>query len=167
MPISHAATHGAVSIVSSSRLCHTLQLGCRLTRTNYLLFNGLSFIRAFHVLVSTKTSARQCGASCTGTADWQYSTWLLFVLVQNCITIAVIGTSSLVKATTCNICTKLFLMDIGLGGNIFVKNIKTLGFLAEHNWFTHLWQPCFIYNCNLTLDFPDNPHSKHASEICH
>ena len=50
-----------------------------------------------------------------------------------------------------------FLMDVGLGGNIFTKNFNSLGFLAEHNWFKHLWQLCFIYNCDLTLDFPDNP----------
>ena len=48
-------------------------------------------------------------------------------------------------------------MDVGLGGNIFTKNFNSLGFLAEHNWFKHLWQLCFLYKCDLTLDFPDNP----------
>ena len=50
-----------------------------------------------------------------------------------------------------------FLMDVGLGGNIFTRNYNTLGFLAEHCWFKHLWRLCHMYGVSLTINFPENP----------
>ena len=50
-----------------------------------------------------------------------------------------------------------FLMDVGLGGNIFTQNYNTLGFLAEHCWFKHLWRLCHMYGVSLTINFPENP----------
>ena len=50
-----------------------------------------------------------------------------------------------------------FLMDVGLDGNIFDKNYNVLGYLAEHSWFEHTWQLCHMFQCKLTLQFPENP----------
>ena len=49
-----------------------------------------------------------------------------------------------------------FLMDVGLGGNVFRRNYNTLGFLAENSWFKHLWQLCHLYGVALTINFPEN-----------
>ena len=49
-----------------------------------------------------------------------------------------------------------FLMDVGLGKNVFTRNDKTLGFLAEHCWFKHLWELCHLYGITLTINFQEN-----------
>ena len=43
---------------------------------------------------------------------------------------------------------KVFLMDIGIGGNIFNRDYMSLEYLTKHSWFKHLWQLCNKFNCN-------------------
>ena len=47
-----------------------------------------------------------------------------------------------------------FLMDIGLGGNIFDRNYESLQYLAENSWFKHLWRLCHQFDCKLEISFP-------------
>ena len=49
-----------------------------------------------------------------------------------------------------------FLMDIGIGGNIFDRNYTSLEYLAEHSWFKHLWRLCNKFDCKLKISFPEH-----------
>ena len=55
-----------------------------------------------------------------------------------------------------------FIMDIGLGGNIFARDYATYEYLAEHSWFKHLWRLCDMFNCELSIDF--SPHMQQQRE---
>ena len=45
-----------------------------------------------------------------------------------------------------------FLVDTGLGGDIFCRNYQKLHRLAEKSWFQHLWQLCDFLQVKLVLD---------------
>lgn len=47
-----------------------------------------------------------------------------------------------------------FLMDIGLGGNIFDRNYESLEYLAENSWFQHPWRLCHQFDYKLKISFP-------------
>ena len=45
-----------------------------------------------------------------------------------------------------------FLVDTGLGGDVFCRNYKRLHVLAEKSWFQHLWCLCDFLQVKLVLD---------------
>ena len=45
-----------------------------------------------------------------------------------------------------------FLMDVGLGGNVFERDYHEYNFLAERSWFKHLWRLCHNHSCRLVID---------------
>ena len=55
-----------------------------------------------------------------------------------------------------------FIMDIGIGGNIFARDYATYKHLAEHSWFKHLWRLCDMFKCELSIDF--SPHVQQQRE---
>ena len=57
-----------------------------------------------------------------------------------------------------------FIMDIGLGGNIFARDYATYEHLAEHSWFKHLWRLCNMFNCDLSIDFPPNTQQQREGD---
>ena len=42
-------------------------------------------------------------------------------------------------------CYETFRLSVGLGGNIFELDYDSLGKLAEHSWFKHLWHLCHLF----------------------
>ena len=53
-----------------------------------------------------------------------------------------------------------FLVDVGLGGNVFCKDYKKLHVLAENCWFSHLWCLCDFLEVKVIID-----KSHHAQPI--
>ena len=48
-----------------------------------------------------------------------------------------------------NIALDTFIIDTGLGGNVFNINFKKFGGLAIHGWFRHLWELCNFLEVNI------------------
>ena len=53
-----------------------------------------------------------------------------------------------------------FLVDVGLGGNVFSKDYKKLHHLAQSCWFEHLWCLCDFLQVRVILD-----QSHHAQPV--
>ena len=53
-----------------------------------------------------------------------------------------------------------FLVDTGLGGDVFCRSYKKLHILAEKCWFQHLWHLCHYLQVELVLD-----KSNHAQPV--
>ena len=45
-----------------------------------------------------------------------------------------------------------FMMDVGLGGNIFEWDYTNYGKPAEHSWFCLLWELCHKYKVQLCIN---------------
>ena len=45
-----------------------------------------------------------------------------------------------------------FLVDTGLGGDVFCRNYQRLNQLAQESWFQHLWRLCDFLQVELVLD---------------
>ena len=44
-----------------------------------------------------------------------------------------------------------FLVDVGLGGDVFTRDYETLQKLAQPCWFEHLWHLCHFLKVNVVL----------------
>jgi hypothetical protein len=58
------------------------------------------------------------------------------------------------------LCYESFLVDVGLGGNVFCKDYKKLHHLAQSCWFEHLWCLCDFLQVQVVLD-----QSHHAQRV--
>ena len=54
-----------------------------------------------------------------------------------------------------------FLVDTGLGGDVFCQDYKRLHILAEESWFQHLWCLCDFLQVKAVLD-----KTHHVQPIC-
>ena len=45
-------------------------------------------------------------------------------------------------------------LQLGLESNIFERDYNALEYLAEYSWFKHLWCLCYMFGCELSINFP-------------
>ena len=59
-----------------------------------------------------------------------------------------------------------FLVDTGLGGNVFCQDYKKLHVLAEESWFQHLWCLCDFLQVKVILDKAHHVASTQEGNRC-
>ena len=91
------------------------------------------------------------------TAHARYQGMVMFDLNNSCMEFKVHLMQNYWNKDNClgnmmRLAYETFLVDTGLGGDVFCRNYQRLNQLAQESWFQHLWRLCNFLQVELVLD---------------